>query len=204
MRNTICSALLVAVACLLAGSGAGAQQSSASASTPSIGGDVAFFYAAERAQPVPGQGNFWFQGGSADIGVTLWRGWGVAASFETGTASNIATGIDEKKITVVAGPRYTRTLWHPKSNESRLQIFAQGMTGAAHGFGSIFPANGGTTDRATAIAVQAGGGFNYITSKGLGLRLLDAEYVRSLLPNAASDVQNDLRLGAGINFHFRR
>jgi peptidoglycan-associated lipoprotein len=202
MRNSISAVLLIVIASLFAGPGAGAQQTGAASRSSAISGDAAVFYAAERAQPVPGQGNFWFKGGSADLGFTFWRGLGAAISFETSSATQISANVDEKKIAFVAGPRYTRTLWCGKSSGNKLQVFAQGMGGIAHGFDSVYPAAGGATDRATSSALQAGGGFNYIFKNNIGFRLVDAEYVRTTLPNAASDTQNDLRLGAGIVWHF--
>ena len=51
-------------------------------------------------------------------------------------------------------------------------------------------------------AVQAGGGLNWYLSKHWGVRLIEADYVRTALPNAAANIQNDMRLSAGITYHF--
>ena len=38
-------------------------------------------------------------------------------------------------------------------------------------------------------------------SKSWGVRLLEADYVRTSLPNNASNTQNDLRLAFGVIWH---
>lgn len=45
---------------------------------------------------------------------------------------------------------------------------------------------------------------NLLLSKSLGVRLFEADYVRSSLPNDASNTQNDLRLAAGVTWHIGR
>jgi hypothetical protein len=202
MRNLIHASLLTAIVSLLAVAPSGAQQAKPSATTKAFATDVAITYAAERGQPVPGATAFWFQGGTADVNVGHWKGFGAAASFSTGTASNIADGANIKKIVFVAGPRYTRSLISKKDSPEALQVFAQTMFGVARGFHGIFPANGGAVSHANSPAIELGGGLNYIFKNGSGLRLIDAEYMRSTFPNAADNVQNDFRLGAGFIVRF--
>jgi hypothetical protein len=50
--------------------------------------------------------------------------------------------------------------------------------------------------------MQFGGGLDLRFAKHIGIRAVEADYVRSTLPNNAGNVQNDLRLAAGISFHF--
>jgi hypothetical protein len=57
---------------------------------------------------------------------------------------------------------------------------------------------------AGSFALEAGGGLNLLFSKSLGVRLLEADYVRTSLPNNASNTQNDLRLAVGMTWHFGR
>jgi hypothetical protein len=73
-----------------------------------------------------------------------------------------------------------------------------------HGFNGVYPASSSTTSSANAFALQAGGGFNYYLTKQWGLRLFEADYVRTALPNNAANIQNDLRLGFGVTYHHSR
>jgi hypothetical protein len=56
--------------------------------------------------------------------------------------------------------------------------------------------------RCRSFAMEFGGGMDLRFARYLGIRAVEAEYVRSTLPNGAGNVQNDLRLAAGIAFHF--
>ena len=42
---------------------------------------------------------------------------------------------------------------------------------------------------------------NLYLTRSFGVRLLQADYVRTTLPNAAANTQNDLRLAFGITYH---
>jgi hypothetical protein len=53
------------------------------------------------------------------------------------------------------------------------------------------------------MAMQAGGGLNFYLTRNFGLRLLQAGYVRTALPNNGSNAQSDLRLSCGITWHFK-
>jgi hypothetical protein len=51
---------------------------------------------------------------------------------------------------------------------------------------------------ATSLAVLTGGGLDVSLNKYVALRLIQADYLRTTMPNGASNEQNLLRLGAGI------
>jgi outer membrane protein OmpA-like peptidoglycan-associated protein len=110
------------------------------------------------------------------------------------------TGVDVNKISFLAGPRYTSTAWSG-ARDRRLQIYGQGLFGVSHGFDGLYPATGGATSSANSFALQAGGGLNLYLNRHWGVRLLEADYVRTQFPNAADDVQNDLRLAFGVTYH---
>jgi hypothetical protein len=196
------SSLLVGV-CLLAGTGALAQRVPGAANQSQVSTDLAVTYATERAELAPGKcGCFWLQGGGVDAAVTFWKGLGVAASFNGGHASNIAPGVDVNKIDFTAGLRYTYPGWtrHAGAAGHRLQFFGQGLFGGTHAFDGVYPglhvynASGGS------FAMQAGAGLNLIFTKRFGVRLLEANYVRTALPNNASNTQNDLRIAFGATW----
>lgn len=85
-----------------------------------------------------------------------------------------------------------------------LHPFAQGLFGLAHGSGSQFPENGTLTDSANSFALLAGGGADFHLNGLVSLRLVQVDYLRTSLPNNANDWQNNLRVGAGVAFHFFR
>ena len=204
MRRLIRGRMLLVSLCMMAGAAASAQQNQKPASQARVSTDLAVTFAAERSQVVPGQASFWFKGGGADAAVTFWKGLGVAASLTGDTASNLAPGVSANKLTYLGGPRYTYTAWKGNAgaaDQRRLQIFAQGLFGAAHGFDGFYPASPAPTTSANSFAVQAGGGLNLYLTRSLGIRLIEADYVRTALPNGAANTQNDMRLAFGVTYH---
>jgi outer membrane immunogenic protein len=159
--------------------------------------DISVTYAVERAQIAPGIcGCFWLKGGGADVALTFWKGFGVAASLTGAHVSSYSPGLDIDKIAYMGGPRYTRTAW------TRLQIFGEALFGGVHAFDGAFPSGASLAATANSFALQAGGGINLFFSRNIGVRLLQADYVRTGLPNNYSQSQNDLRVAFGVDYHF--
>jgi hypothetical protein len=171
--------------------------------------DIGVTYVAERAKIASVScGCFWLQGGSADGAVTLYRGLGVAVNFAGEHSSNIASGVDLNKFSLVAGPRYTletgRWTTHIFGSKHASSVFGEALFGYARGFDSLFPSStGGTKTSARSIAMQIGGGLNVGLTKHFGLRAFEVDYVRTSLPNNSADTQNDLRLAIGVVYHIR-
>jgi hypothetical protein len=188
----------------LASTTAWGQKSQNVAKDEPVSTDLAVTYTPERAQTVPDQCCFWMQGGGVDASVTFWKRLGIAASLTGDHASGVALGVDVNKLSYLAGPRYTYTVWAKSTGAAtkpRYQIFGQGLIGGVHGFGGLYPSGSSTTSSANAFALQAGGGFNYYLTRHWGLRVLEVDYVRTELPNRAAGLQNDLRLGFGVTYH---
>ncbi len=207
MPNSICRSVLLASAGLLSVLGAHAQQNPAPPKHAPVSTDLAFTYTAERGQQAPGNcGCFWLQGVGVDAGVNFWKGLAIAASFNSGHASNIAPGVNLSKVQFVVGPRYTYTAWTGRDAAAnrRLQLFGQGLFGGVHAYNGTFPGSSGVVTSAGSFALEVGGGLNLLFSKTLGVRLLEADYVRTSLPNNASNTQNDVRLAVGITWHIGR
>lgn len=159
--------------------------------------EIAMTFDLERAKVANvGCGCFWLKGGSIDLSLPLYRGWSVAGSFGGGHAGNIRPGVDLSKVTYMAGPRYTLAAARGPA------IYGEALFGGAHGFDSLFPAANAAQSSANSYAMQFGGGMNLRLSGGVGLRVVEVDYVRTALPNNGNNTQNDLRLAFGISYRF--
>jgi hypothetical protein len=178
-----------------------AQQKPVSTYTTDV--DIAITYVAEQAKVASVDcGCFWLNGGSGNFAMTLFHGLGVAADLTGEHASDIGTGIDLDKVMFAVGPRYTYGLKVPAGKRPGIAVYGEGLFGGIHGFNTTFPSSTGTTGAASSFATQFGGGLDLRFAKHIGIRAVEADYVRSTLPNNAGNVQNDLRLAGGISFHF--
>lgn len=159
--------------------------------------DVAVTYAGERSLKAASGQNFWMQGGAVELGANAWKGFGIAVNVTGTHSSSIGTsGIPVSLVTTTFGPRYR---WH---SDHRWSFYGEGLVGEANGFGSIFPVSGAATDSANGLATQIGGGIDAAFSRHFAVRALEASWVRTTLPNATDNVQNNLHLGAGLVFRF--
>lgn len=204
MRTLIFGSVLLVSACILPSVAAGQQRSFAKTSQ-TVSTDVAVTFTLERADVVPTQCCFWLKGGGADAAFTFWKGLGLAATVNGDQVTNYASGYDVNKIAFLAGPRYTHSLWAASTRDggykNRIQVYGDGLIGEVHAFDGTFPS--GTTFKSSAgsVALQTGGGVNMPLSRRFGIRLIEADYVRTLLPNGSANVQNDMRFGFGVTYH---
>jgi len=190
MRNVVGSVLLL-------GAIAVTRLAAQTAPPPQGRFDAAFTYNPMRSNVV-GSGGFWMQGASAQAEVRLTHGLGVAADIgglHTGNINSSGVGLD--MITYTFGPRYA---WSPARH--KVSFYGQGLVGGAHGFNGLFPHAAAPQASASSLAVLAGGGFDATLSPHLALRVIEADWLRTQLPNSTTGVQNNLRLGAGLVFHF--
>jgi hypothetical protein len=143
--------------------------------------------------------SFWMQGGSAQVEGRFWRGLGIVADVSGSHINNInSSGVGLDMVTATFGPRYT---WAPA--HKKLSIFGEGLVGVSNGFNSVFPAPAGATTDAHGLAVLAGGGVNVRLLRHLSIRAVEADWLRTQLPNGANDAQNNLRLGTGVVLRFK-
>lgn len=168
--------------------------------------DAAITYVAERAK-IAGTdcGCFWLQGGSGDFAFTFYHGIGLAMNLTGVHAGNIQSGLELDTAMFALGPRYTWRL--PKSKfhyagREGLALFGEGLFGGAHGFNSVFPTSAGANGAASSFAIQLGGGLDIGLTKTVAIRAIEADFVRTTMPNNADGVQRNLRLATGIAFHF--
>lgn len=207
MRGSICGGVLLAGACMFAATGAWAQTPSPQKQLP-VSADLAVSFTAERGQLAgAGGGSFWLKGGGADAAVMFCKGLGIAASVTGNYTANAAPGVDVNQIEFTGGPRFILPVWTGHSgptDQRRLQLFGQGLFGGVHAFDGVYPSASGVTSSANSFALSAGGGLNLYLSKRFGVRLVEADYVRTALPNNGSNTQNDMRLSFGITYHIGR
>ena len=143
--------------------------------------------------------SFLEQGGSLQLHGQVFRGFGVVADIAGGHASDIGSnGVGLDMVTTTFGPRYT---WAPTGH--RWSTFGQALVGEANGFHSVFPGASGSVDSTNSLALLVGGGVNWAMSRRIALRALDADWLRTEFPNGSSNVQNNLRIGAGVVLHLK-
>jgi hypothetical protein len=174
---------------------------------PSNRVDLAVTYAAAHSVHAGSSSTFWLQGGAVELHAQIFRGLGVTASG-TGlhVASNNPLVAPLDLVTITFGPRYTLF------PDRRVSVFGEALVGEADGFHSLFaygsgpvasPANG-TTTSANSLAVQAGGGIDLRLTLRFAIRVIQADYLRTQLPNGGTNLQNNLRLAAGIDIRIQR
>lgn len=142
---------------------------------------------------------FTMQGGTIQVHGQFFHGLGTVADvsvLRTASAGSAGTGLD--LVTSTFGPRYT---W--AQTQGRFSFFGQATVGEVNGIHSAFPGQPAASASANSIAYQAGGGVNVFLSRRVALRALDAQWLRTQLPNSTTNVQNSLRIGAGIIFRCR-
>jgi len=156
--------------------------------------DIAATYNATRGGSDP-NANFWMQGGSIELQAHLYRGVGVVAEVAGAHVANInSSGVNLDMVTVTFGPRFNWSL----PAHGRYEFFGQVLAGEANGFHSVFPTPNMATDSSNSLALKLGGGLNIALSRRIALRAIEANWLRTQFPNATTNVQNNLSLGAGV------
>lgn len=164
--------------------------------------DLAVTYTAQYSNLVSDP-TFWHQGGSIELSTQTYRGFGIAANIagtQIGNAANSGVGLS--MVTATFGPRYT---WYRSIGSARkksLAIFGQGLIGEAHGFNSYFPTTGGSLTDYNSFALQVGGGLDIGLSRHFAVRAFQADWLRTQFPNSTTNIQNTLRIGAGVVLRF--
>lgn len=157
--------------------------------------DLGVMYVGERSKASYGD-DFWLQGASAEAAFSAYKRLGVALNVTGASKGDVNTeGKSVSKVAFVAGPRYSQP-WQ----RGHGRVYVEALFGGAHGFDGIFPAKGGAKNTANAFAMQAGGGWDVAWKKHWTIRAIEVDYVRTHLPNGYTNVQNNLKLGAGVLF----
>jgi peptidoglycan-associated lipoprotein len=166
--------------------------------------DLAVTYTAQHSNLVANP-TFWQQGGSVEISAQVHRGLGLAANITgTNVGGAAGSGVGLTMVAETFGPRYTWYRANGLANRRSLAIFGQGLIGIAQGFNSYFPSNTGAMTDDTSFALQVGGGVDLGLSRHFALRAIQADWIRTQFPNSTTNVQNNLRLAAGVVFRFQQ
>jgi opacity protein-like surface antigen len=168
--------------------------------------DLALTYTAQHGS-VNGGGSFWAQGGGAELSVSAYHGLGLAANVTATRVTNInSSGVNLTLVTATFGPRYTWS--HPLAAKSgaspvrQLNLFGEALIGEANGVDSVFPSAQGAQSSSNSFALRLGGGADITLTHHLAIRMVEANWLRTQLPNGSSNVQNNLQLSSGIVLHF--
>jgi len=159
--------------------------------------EVSITYDGTLANIVSGN-EFWMQGGSVQLQANFYRQWSVVADvagLHSAQMNSVGVGLD--LVTATFGPRYT---WRPAHR--RLDVFGHALAGEAWGMNSIFPGDAGAHSTASSLAVRIGGGLNLPINRRLAIRAFEADWLRTQMPNANSNIQNNVMLGTGIVARF--
>ena len=203
MRTSIYGMAYLTSMCLLASAAGWSQQSQRSVQPEKVSTDVAVVFDAELSRPDPSLGSFWFKGSGVEAAVTFWKGFGIAAALSGDHASNVFTGVDENKISFLAGPRYTLEVgkWRAGAEDARrMQLYGEGLVGLAHGWDFYFSNGSRSTNE---LAIQTGGGLNLYMTKNFGIRPIEIDLVRTQIGAIGFNTQNDMRLATGVTYHFQ-
>jgi opacity protein-like surface antigen len=182
----------IALVCLLFATAAWAQQVQVSADYLYLGSNRA-----------PGATD-WFaaNGGRADVSVGNWRNLSLVGEFAGSHTSDLSSsGAEQTLFTGLVGPR--RSITFGRRERSKTSAFVQALVGDAHGSGSLFPSGTKIKDSQDSFAFAAGGGLERELSHSISLRLIQADYLYTHLPNHYNSYENSFRLGAGVVFQLR-
>ena len=177
---------------------------SVSGQQPAVGAEpkmqIALGYVYQGAQSFSGNGYSGLHGGRGEFTATLTGPLSVVSEFVgTYTGSMNSSPMSLTLFTYMGGPRYTMRLRNP--GESRgTSLFVQALAGGVHASNGIFPGNNTSAD---AFAFAAGVGVETVINRRFSVRLFQAEYLYTRLPNFSNNYQNNFRIGAGMTLRLR-
>jgi hypothetical protein len=100
----------------------------------------------------------------------------------------------------MGGARYTFHI--AAKNPHAFDLYGELLGGGVFASNSLFPGPSGASSSANSGALQAGGGANIRLTRSIALRLLEADFITTQLPNSTNNRQYDVRFSNGIVFRF--
>jgi hypothetical protein len=163
------------------------------------GAQVSLGYSYLRANTPPGQcGCFGLNAGSGALALGLGHGLSAVADFGGYTQGNVvSSGRSLTLETFLFGPRYAL------GRAKKVTPFVQFLAGGAHGSGTLY-GTATTSGSANGFSFSTGGGLDWNATRHVSVRLFQAEYLMTRLPNAVNGNQDNLRLTFGMAFRFGR
>ena len=146
----------------------------------------------------PGQcGCFSMNGGTGEFSTLLVHGISGLVDFGGYYQGNVDnTGRTLRVETFLFGPRYSTHHWR------KVTLFGESLFGGSTGSGTLYGPNATTSGTASGFSMAAGGGVDLNVSHHISVRVLQADYVMTRMPNFLNNNQNNLRLNFGVVFHF--
>lgn len=159
--------------------------------------EISAGYSYVRANAPPGGcGCFSMNGLSGGFAAFLGHGMSAVADVGGYFQNNVdSSGRSLRVETFLFGPRYSSSHW------KRVTPFGQALFGGALGSGTLYGPNATTSASASGFALSAGGGLDFNVSSHVSVRLFQAEYLMTRLPNSVNNNQNNIRITAGVVFH---
>ncbi len=146
----------------------------------------------------PGEcGCFSMNGGTGELSTLL--GHGISALADVGGyyQGNVdKTGRTLQVETFLFGPRFSTHHWR------KVTLFGESMFGGSMGIGTLYETSATTSGSASGFSLGAGGGVDLNVSPRISVRVFQADYIMTRMPNSFDNTQNNLRLNFGVVFHF--
>lgn len=162
---------------------------------------VSVNYLYQRSKQTAPSGD-WFgaNGVRSDLNFGDWRKLSVATEF-----SGVHTSVEGQGITLftyMAGPRFTHSLGKGQE-QPKMSVFGQVLAGGVHASNGLYPVDGAYRNSADSFALSIGSGLQRRIGDRISLRLVQADYLYTRLPNYFDNYQGSFRLGAGVAFRLR-
>jgi peptidoglycan-associated lipoprotein len=160
--------------------------------------EVMLGYSYVHANAPPGEcGCFSMNGGNGGFAAYLEHGISAVADVGGYFQNNVDnSGRSLQVETFLFGPRYSSTHW------KKWTPFGQVLFGGTLGSGTLYGPNATTSGSSSGFSMSAGGGLDWNFARRVSLRLIQADYLMTRLPNSVNNNQNNLRITVGVVFHF--
>lgn len=157
--------------------------------------EIAAGYTYVRSNAPPGACRcFAMNGGTLSAGINLISGLNAVADVTVVHTGDVDASNQAFTLTSYTfGPRFTL---HAGEH---LNPFVEGLAGGVHASGLGY---GTAAQSASALAAMAGGGLDLVVNRRFAVRLVEADYYFTHLPNGVNSNESNLRLSFGVVFRF--
>jgi len=161
--------------------------------------EIAFDYTYIHTNAPPeGCGCFSMNGGGGSYAYHFGPQLALLADVEVAHASKADGYGDDLTLTsFLAGPRF-----YYRRPAARWVPYGQALVGGVRSTGSLAAANSQGSPTYVAFGATLGGGVEYNLSRTFTLRLVEVDYFVTTFPNLVNNRQNNLRVTAGVAYHF--